>query len=341
MDAYSNCTSAAVGLTNSYLIRILGSLAAVSVATCLVSLSCLLCLKLHRQFLYRLAAYQVTGSLLHALALLCQLTFLNYNVSKYPSCVAISYLFQTAGWVKVCFGGWITFHLFCFAVLLKNMRKLEPLYVISSVLVPIGISSIPLITKSYGPTGEWCWIERKRCGNSYLTGLVEQIAEWYGPLFVILVLQSAAMLAVMVTVYYRAHRKEDEHVFGREQNKKAFKQLLPLVAYPILFNILIIPPLIGRAYGFAAEVPTTLSILSTICIPSWSLSAGVTLLVHMGVIRYTDMLACMCTPLAFLSRIFVRVSPASGREPRDPAVLSLHAHEPPRHNGRVEEQLHV
>ena len=79
----------------------------------------------------------------------------------------------------------VTFHLFCFAVLLKNMRKMEPLYVISYILVSIAISSIPLITNSYGPTGEWCWKDLR--------------------------------------------------------DKKDFRQLLPLVAYPVLFCILIIP----------------------------------------------------------------------------------------------------
>ena len=128
MEADLNCSAAA--LTNASLIRILGSLSAVSLVTCLVALGWLFYLKLHKQFLYRLAAYQVTGSLLHALALLCQLAFLNYNDSKYQSCIAIGYLFQTAGWIKVCFGVWITFHLFCFAVLLKNMKRLEPVYVV-------------------------------------------------------------------------------------------------------------------------------------------------------------------------------------------------------------------
>ena len=59
-----------------------------------------------------------------------------------------------AGWMKTCFGCWITVHLFCFAVFL---RKLEPLYmyVISFILVvPIVVSTVPLITNTYGPTGE-------------------------------------------------------------------------------------------------------------------------------------------------------------------------------------------
>ena len=326
MEPSANTSCSNVTVTNVFLIRILGSLGTVSVATCLAALCWLFYLKLYKQFLYRLAAYQVMGSMLHALFLVCQFTFSEYNDSKYPSCIAVGYLFQIAGWTKACFGCWITFHLFCFAVLLKNMRKLEPLYVISSILVSIAVSSIPLITKSYGPTGEWCWIQRKKCGNLDLTGIVEQIAVWYGPTFVLLVVQSIAMLTIMITMFYRAHRKSDENVFGREQSKKAFRQLLPLVAYPVLFCILIIPPLIARVVGFSST-SRGLLILVTVCIPAWSFSAGVSLIVHIGALRRTDVMACICTPLACLIRTLL--SQNENRDSLDPAKKY---HELPKDN---------
>ena len=45
---------------------------------------------------------------------------------------------------------WVTLHLFCFAVLHKNLTKLEVLYVGTSLLVPVVIGCAPLITKTYG-----------------------------------------------------------------------------------------------------------------------------------------------------------------------------------------------
>ncbi|KAL5506024.1 hypothetical protein EMCRGX_G007587 [Ephydatia muelleri] len=297
-DLSTNCSTAP--LTNDFLIRILGSLGAVSLATCLVALSWLFYLKLYKQFLYRLAAYQVMASLFHASIILCQFLFLDYNSSRRvqsASCVAVGYLFMVAVWMKVCFGCWITFHLFCFAVFLKNMWKLEPLYVMSSILFPIAISSVPLITKSYGPSGEWCSVQRKKCGKIYVVGDIELIALWLGPAFVILVLQCIAMLTMVITVYYRAHRKSDENVFGRDQNNVAFKQLLPLVAYPVLFCILIIPPLIERAYGFASSAPNDgLLIPLTICVPAFSFSAGVTLIVHIGALKRRERV-CLALPM--------------------------------------------
>ncbi|KAL5467425.1 hypothetical protein EMCRGX_G031646 [Ephydatia muelleri] len=224
-DTVPSCAN--VTATDNFLIHILGSL--------------------YRQFLYRLAAYQVTASLLHAIIAISQFAFLNYDYSKHPSCVVVGYLYLTTVWMKTCFGFWITFHLFCFAILLKNTKKLEPLYVVTSILFPIAISSVPLATGSYGPTGEWCWMEARKCDKA--AGFIEQIALWSGPAFVVLILQSIAMLTIMITVYYRAYGKSDH---GRDQYRKAFKQLLPLVAYPVLFCILVTPPLIARVYGFAA-----------------------------------------------------------------------------------------
>ena len=295
-----------VTATDNFLIHILGSVSAVSVTTCFVGLCWLFYLKLYRQFLYRLAAYQVTASLLHAIIAISQFAFLNYDYSKHPSCVVVGYLYLTTVWMKTCFGFWITFHLFCFAILLKNTKKLEPLYVVTSILFPIAISSVPLATGSYGPTGEWCWMEARKCDKA--AGFIEQIALWSGPAFVVLILQSIAMLTIMITVYYRAYGKSDH---GRDQYRKAFKQLLPLVAYPVLFCILVAPPLIARVYGFAATPSKGLLILSAVCIPSWSFFAGVTLITHIGVLRCAGKSACIC-------HLCICVfPPTNGKIPRD------------------------
>ena len=132
---------------------ILGSLSCGAFVTCLVAISCLLHLRLHRQLLYRLASYQVFGSLSHSLFCTLQLIFLNDDEPKYSACVAIAYLVQTSQFIKLFFSVWVTFHLFCFVILYKNMKKLEPLYVITSLVFPFVFSIIPLTTKSYGSTG--------------------------------------------------------------------------------------------------------------------------------------------------------------------------------------------
>lgn len=286
----STCSNGtAIDSSNSI---ILGSVSCIALVLCLAAVTSMLCLKLYRQLLYRLAAYQVFGSMLHSLFSALQLIFLDYNEAMHSACVVIGYLVQVSQSIKLLFSIWITFHLFCFAVLYKNMKKLEPMYVLTSVLIPVVFSLIPFITNSYGLIGDqnWCWIQSKRCRSPYQSGFIEQIAVWYGPLLVALILESSAMLIILATVYYRAHKKmDDSTVFGREVNKKAFNQLLPLVAYPIAFLIFVIPPLVSRVYIFSindSAVNPHLTTLIAICIPLWNLSTAATLFIHIAVAEF-------------------------------------------------------
>lgn len=289
MEGNVSITCNATGSTKRSSIILLGSLCSVSVATCLTALLLLLYFRLCTKFLYRLASYQVLASLLHALVMVSQFTFLDYTKSKDLSCVIVGFMLQLATLMKICLAGWITFHLFCYAVLFRNMTKLEPLYIVTSLLVPVLFAAIPLATQSYGPTGEWCWIPGKKCGELYLVGAIEQLVTNYAPLLLFLAVDSLVMVVTLITVYRRAHRsttKDDEEVFGREQNMKAFRQLLPLVAYPITFCILVVPPLAYRAYREATPLPNQeLLIVSILCISGYSFSSGLTLIVHVALVK--------------------------------------------------------
>ena len=277
-----SCSSNA-SLTNKRLIIIHESLFCASMVACLFALSWLVFLKLYRQLLYRLAAYQVVGSLLLSTCQVFQFHFMSYDDSKYTLCVIVAYLDQVAALIKLIFGGWVTFHLFYFVIFYKNLTKLEPLYIITSLLLPFVISAIPLATGSYGPNGQWCWIQVRRFGCEYLTGFVEQFVTFYGPLTLLLVLESSAMLIMLVTVYYRSCKKEDVRVFGSGQNKTVFKQLIPLVAYPIIFCTFSIPPLINHIYELTSP-NNGFRIFSSTCFPISSLAAGLTLTAHIAIV---------------------------------------------------------
>ena len=283
VDSNTSCSSNA-SLTSRHLIIIHGSLFGTSAVVCLFALSWLAGLKLHKQLLYRLASYPVIGSLLLSVFEVFQFHFLSYDDSKYTLCVIIGYLDQVAALINLCFGGWVTFHLFYFVLFYKNLKKLEPLYIITSVLLPIVISAIPLVTKSYGPNGQWCWIQSRRLGCEYLTGFVEKYVTFYGPLFLLLVLESIAMVIMLVTVYYRSCQKGDHSGFGCDQNKTVFKHLLPLVAYPIIFCVFSMPPLINQVYELTSP-NYGFRIFSSTCIPISSLAAGLTYIVHIAIVR--------------------------------------------------------
>ena len=270
-------------MTSKRLITIHASLFSISAVVCLVALSWLAWLKLHRQLIYRLAAYQVFGSLLLSVIEVSQFHFLSYDDSKYAVCVMIGYLDQVAALIKLCFGGWVTFHLFYFVLFYKNLKKLEPLYITTSVLLPFVISAIPLVTTSFGPNGQWCWIQARRLGCEYLTGFVEKFVTFYGPLFLLLVLESIAMVIMLVTVYYRTRQNGEHNGFGCDQNRKIFNHLLPLVAYPIIFCVFSIPPQINHVFELTSP-NYGLRIFSSICFPLSSLASGLALIVHIAIV---------------------------------------------------------
>ena len=128
----------------------------------------------------RLVLYQVLASLAFAIANVTEIIFVNYY--KDPEaynrvCNAIGLLVLYSEWTKLLFTLWVTFHLFCFGVLYKNMKKFEIMYVLTSLAVPAVIAIVPLVTKTYGVgRGGKCWIKR----NSSL-GIIEVISLWVCP----------------------------------------------------------------------------------------------------------------------------------------------------------------
>ncbi len=133
-----------------------------SMLICIIAASIVLGLRLYKRFAYRLAMYQVFGSLFWSLSCSLVLVQLEYDPNSESSrvgCHAVAFLLNYSMWVKLLFTVWLTFHLFCYVVLLKNLKKLEWLYIASSVLFPlVCIVWVPFIHNNYGIAGAWCFI---------------------------------------------------------------------------------------------------------------------------------------------------------------------------------------
>ncbi|KAL5509140.1 hypothetical protein EMCRGX_G004450 [Ephydatia muelleri] len=155
--------------SDSLYLYVIGGTNFASVLVCLLAAILVLCLKLYRMGVYRLALYQVLASLVFAMGQALQIIFVDYDQNseegiRYdPLCTTMGWLVVYTSWVKLLFTMWVTFHVFCFAVLHKNLKKLEVLYVVTSLLVPVVIAAVPLITGTYGqdPNIGSCWIEVK------------------------------------------------------------------------------------------------------------------------------------------------------------------------------------
>ena len=129
-------------------------------------------------------------------------------------------------WTKLFFTGCVAFHLFCFAVLHKNLKKLEVLYVVSSLLVPALIAIVPLITHTYGlsPGGNICYIYANTS-----VAFIERLALWDGPAMLMLIAVSTAMVAMVIKLASQVCRRsmQYEPITDGDQFWKVLKQLLP------------------------------------------------------------------------------------------------------------------
>ena len=163
------------------------------------------------------------------------------------------------------------------------------LYVVTSLLVPAFIACVPLITHNYGSDGD-CFIGGFE-NDSLHTIFVEEVVLWDAPAMVIFIIASIAMVVMMIKLAYtarwRTHVQLYTPITGGNQITKALRQLLPLVAFPILSAVFIIPQFIAHFYtDYIPASNPALNVISAVFIAMWSLSSGVVLLTHIFVARY-------------------------------------------------------
>ena len=293
-DSNSSCHHLLSHRDKQCILIIYGLLGLVSVLVCLIGIILVVSLKLHRKFVYRLGMYQVIASAFFGFTRALQLIglFLPDGDDRWGDfCKTTGYATVLSSWIKLFLSVWVTVHLFVFSVFLKNLKKLELLYVASSVLLSPVIAAIPLMTNSYGRAGAWCWItkgERNQCMDRQLdAGEIEQFTVWYGPAFIVLLINASLAIVIMSVAAFRIHFK----VWGRNQemllqpgsnkSKQALTLLIPLLAYPLFFCILIIIPLVNRLYE-AVEHKRSLPLLvaTAITIPSMGICAGFAMILH-------------------------------------------------------------
>lgn len=275
---------------NSSFITVISATNGVSAFVCLVAAILVFTHKLHKKLVYRLALYQVLASLALATMNVVQSIFIFYTANPPAfarACIAVGLLTLYSEWTKLLFTMWVTFHLFCFAVLQKNFNKLEPLYVVTSLAVPGGMAAVPLITNTYGPEpriGD-CWIGVSN-DTSHLAdaALIETYALWDAPALAILIAASAAMAIVVTKLACLVRRRATPYeplTGGRDTFWKALKQVLPLAIFPLMFCIFMIPSLVYDIFKYRASSSNeSFALVTSTSFFLWGFASGVTLIVH-------------------------------------------------------------
>ena len=154
---------------------------------------------------------------------------------------------------------WISIHLFALAVFHKNLQRLERLYVVSSLLIPLAVTIVLLS------------VNLTHChGNS--TYQMEEII--FVIIYGVLVYVSSLMGAMGIILCHRACRRRNAVLSEYDkQHKKALCEMLPLLLYPIFFLLFAMP--IGQAavIDIIPEYLTHLSDNTTIAMTEYSLTA--------------------------------------------------------------------
>ena len=117
----------------------------ISVLLCLATVAVVCKQRLHKTLVYRLAMYQVLSAMEFSIIWIIVFIILFYSLSAVELAVLYAVLMGSS-FIKLMFTVWISIHLFALAVFHKNLQRLERLYVVSSLLIPLAVTIVQLGT---------------------------------------------------------------------------------------------------------------------------------------------------------------------------------------------------
>ena len=270
----------------------------ISVLLCLAAVAVVCKQKLHKTLVYRLAIYQVLSAMefsiiwifasINQLYVYASVTNATVVGNMRPAIVLYS-LLMGSSFIKLMFTVWISIHLFALAVFHRNLQRLERLYVVSSLLIPLAVTIVLL------------GINLTSChGNS--TYRWEEII--FIIIFAVLVIVSLLMVVMGTILCHRACRRRNAILSEYDkQHKKALREMLPLLLYPIFFLLFTIPFFGFTVYDFSTlgddityvqynnttitmpeyylEAPLFFALFA----PFWSFTTSLLLISHLCVVR--------------------------------------------------------
>ena len=207
----------------------------------------LLCTRAHKKYENRLYLYLSAAAIL---------TLVSDGLQKAPLtnfggdvivrhgwegfCKAMGFMDTYTNWIQQFVMLWVVLYVFTLAStsVRLNKRKHELLGIGVAILFPLVISWIPFVGDKYGQAGLWCWINGLNSNGTQDTlGLTYQIALYYGPTVVLLLLETFAIgLTISITCRNTTARKRIQQPILNKHNN-IVKQCLPLLVYLLCYNM--------------------------------------------------------------------------------------------------------
>ena len=246
---------------------------AISLVCCVAMILLIVLFKKYKFFTQRLILYLAIATLAYSVVSIINVEgFRSYRVESLRGyCVFAGFLEQLMScWVPIAITC-IVVDLFFKVVINRPTERLEIPYLLLTFASPLLYSWIPFIYLAYGQAGAWCWIRDKNykdCSD-FRFGTALRFTIFWVPLYLLMFL-----LVIMLVVVFVILRKRQREWVGnfdpdvKELKKRMQKEVLPLIAYPIIFLVLNIFPFVNRIANIVESDPILpLWILAALSIP--------------------------------------------------------------------------
>ena len=279
-----------------YCYRTFSSTGAVSALMCILAIALIVIFCMYKLLTNRTILYLLVAILSFCLATLIQMSALWQNYWKgenNQSCVAEGFFVEYSVWVTLLSTLMVTLHLtnmVLFAKYYKSMTKLEPFYLLFPWIFPAIIAWIPFVHNNYGVSGPWCWIKLYNDDCSWnKEGMIEVYTMWYGELFLGLILNNIALTVILVTLCKRSCYNNTSLDY-----RKALKQTLPLIGFPVMYQVLSWIALANRIYqaSISGKYMKWMFFGHAVTAASWGFFAGLFAIVYLIILsefRYNVM----------------------------------------------------
>ena len=222
--------------------------ASMGAAACLLTVVIIVSLKQYKKFVNRLVLYLMIIGCVHAVTIGLEVAPVRHMGQTVVVrrglnglCEAVGFITQTTAWMFFMVMLWIVFYLFLLAVFKygANKYKHEITGILVSILFPLSFNWVPFVQHMYGLAGVWCWIRLTNgyCWHNYTLGIIYQFALLYGPL-TLLIFISFFLFVVMVCVLCRQRIYIKGINIYHSSHHQAVKEALPLLIYPLIYNII-------------------------------------------------------------------------------------------------------
>ena len=292
-----------ISIKDDYLpgLLIFGCTGAVSAILCLVAIALLISFKMWKNRTNRIILYLMVAVFFFSFSIATQLSEaeseLEGEVDK-TRCIFEGFLIEYALWVKLLSTLMVTLHLggmthfYIFYDQYMSNKCVETFYCLFPWAFPILIAWIPFYTGKYGFSGPWCWLVvfDENCSLS-TAGIAEEYALWYGEFFLVLIFNTVVVLSIAFSLCSRACKSKDQLT---AQYLVAIKQVLPLIAYPIISQLLSFITIANRVTQVVVkgQYVRWLFYIHGFATPGWGLFGGLFTIIY--IMRVANW-KCKCT----------------------------------------------